>query len=98
MRRSSPPPRRRACRRARAPATIARVLEHEGRIRAGRVSLAALRDIDLDPYWRDVLGLFWIYREIKAGNPPPDEALAFVGPFHRAYLMNRWDMASASLQ
>lgn len=89
------PPRMPAGTRA---ATIARVLEHEGRIRAGRVSLAALRDIDLDPYWRDVLGLFWIYREIKAGNPPPDEALAFVGPFHRAYLMNRWDMASASLQ
>ncbi|AOK49966.1 thymidylate synthase [Burkholderia sp. MSMB617WGS] len=79
------------------PATIRRVLDYEGRIRAG-MPLAALQDVDLDPYWRDVLGLFWIYREIKAGNPPPDDALALVGPFHRAYLLNRWDMASASLQ
>ncbi|AJK50400.1 thymidylate synthase [Burkholderia plantarii] len=79
------------------PATIRRVLDHEARIRAGQVSFATLQDIDLDPYWRDILGLFWVYRQIRSDAPLPDRSLSFLHPFHRDYLFNRWGETLALL-
>jgi thymidylate synthase len=80
------------------PATIQRVLEQEARIRAGRVSFDALQDTGLDAYWRDVLTLFWIYRQIQSDAPVPDEALDLLHPLHRDYVLNRWSDALTSLQ
>lgn len=72
------------------PALIERVLAYEEQIRSGDLSLAALRQLELDDYWRDILTLFWVYRAIVLGSPLPEDALAGLHPLHRRYLVNRW--------
>lgn len=71
-------------------ALIGRVLACEDQIRRGALSLSALRQLDLDDYWRDILMLFWIYRAIIARDSLPEDALAELHPLHRCYLINRW--------
>lgn len=72
------------------PNVIDDVLRYEARIRQNQMLLAELQSLALSNYWRDLLVLFWIYRQIKNGQPLPEAALASIDPYYCPFLMNRW--------
>lgn len=73
-----------------SPATIRELLEYESEIRSGLLSFNDMAKLNLTAYWRDVLMLFWIYRQIKIGNALPQKALEIINPYYRPFLINRW--------
>lgn len=66
------------------------VLRAEARIRAREMALDELEGLDLQPYWLDVLRLFWIYRQICDGRVVPPQVRDRLHPMHRHLLDNRW--------
>lgn len=70
--------------------TIRHVLACEAQIRQGEMSIEHINRLDLAAYWRDVLVLFFLFREIKTGHPLPSAALTAINPFFHPFLVNRW--------
>lgn len=70
---------------------IALVLRYEAEIRAGALVLDGVTAIhDLNEYWKDILRLFCIYRQVKQGNEIARRDVEYLHPLHRAYVLNRW--------
>ena len=73
-----------------SPTTIRKLLEYESEIRSGLLTFNDMANLNLTTYWRDVLMLFWIYRQIKIGNALPQKALEIINPYYQPFLINRW--------
>ena len=71
---------------------IAVVLELEAALRRNELKLAAheIDDVAVDPYWRQVLCLFAVYREITTGGNVSLETLDYLLPVFRRFVANRW--------
>lgn len=69
---------------------ITRVLVYEAEIRNGERDAQQIMQLDIASYWRDVLMLFWVYREIKCGNSLSREVLTNIHAFYRPFVLNRW--------
>ncbi|MET9295489.1 thymidylate synthase [Streptomyces sp. NPDC003077] len=71
---------------------IQQVLSWEARLRSDsvRLSSSALERLDLPPYWRDVIGLFECYRQVRHGTGRAPEVAAVLPGLHRRALAIRW--------
>lgn len=72
------------------PELIEHILCLEGEIRRDRLLFTDLEKLDLHPYWRAILGLFCLYRQIRRGETLNVEKAAALPPFYRDFLRNRW--------
>lgn len=70
--------------------SIAEVLHWESVIRQRQATIEQLETLDLDPYWLDILRLFWIYRQIRDDRPVGTEVARRLHPTHHALLRYRW--------
>ncbi|QCX82256.1 Thymidylate synthase (plasmid) [Streptomyces sp. YIM 121038] len=81
-------------------ATIRRVLEHEELLRTNQVryNAAYIGDLDFEPYWRQVLLLFELYRQIRHEHTvavSPD-ILGALDPALRWLAAHRWEACAAA--
>lgn len=66
------------------------VLDWESSIRADTVSLTNIREQDFDPFWAEILTLFWIYRQITFSRTVERSIANDLHPVHRQLVLNRW--------
>ncbi|MEF3113422.1 thymidylate synthase [Streptomyces chrestomyceticus] len=71
---------------------IQEVLNWEARLRTDsvRLSPSALERLDLPPYWRNVIGLFECYRQVRHGTGLAPQVAAVLPGLHRRALATRW--------
>ena len=70
--------------------TIDTVLAYEAQIRCGKLDMNGISQLDISPFWSDILKLFFIYREIKVGLPLSRDNLTTLNSFYSPFLTNRW--------
>jgi thymidylate synthase len=73
-------------------ASVRAVLDWEQRLRTNqaRLSAAELAGLELPRYWREVVALFELHRQIRTGQDPDLDTAAALDPALRECMANRW--------
>jgi thymidylate synthase len=70
--------------------------ERELRLDATRLTPAQLTRLDLPDYWRHVVALFEVYRQVRYGTGVDPAVLDDLPPFYRSSVLNRWPAYSGA--